>query len=392
MDNKSKTSSYNELGNILDISEKLSHLKDIDSLLDRILLEARNFSNSDAGSIFLAYRDNLNFSYVQNDTLALQKNSNKYIYTDLDIDINEKSIAGYVAKTGTLLNIPDVHKLPGNVSYSFNPSFDRQSSYLTKSVLTIPLMTSTKRIVGVMQLINPINEGGEICEFTEDEEIFTTFLANNASSVIEIARMTRDNVLRMVQMAGLRDPKETGNHVNRVGSYCIEIYQDWALKKGIDIAHIRHTKDHLKIASMLHDVGKVAIPDTILMKPGKLDDEEFGIMRTHADQGAVLFDPLVSELDALSHEIALTHHEKWDGTGYPRQLKGEEIPLAGRICAIADVFDALISKRVYKEKWQEGEVLKHIEEQSGKHFDPEIVESFQSVYEIITAIRNRYKD
>jgi len=285
-----------------------------------------------------------------------------------------------------------VYNLPGDVPYSFNPAFDRQSSYRTKSVLTIPLMTSTRRIVGVLQMLNPINEKGEIHEFTAEEEIFTTFLANNASSVIEIAKMTRDNILRMVQMAGLRDPKETGNHVKRVGSYCIEIYQDWAVKRGIEHSRIKHMRDHLKIASMLHDVGKVAIPDVILKKPGRLDEEEFKIMRTHTDQGALLFDPSVSELDALSHDIALSHHEKWDGTGYPRQLKGEEIPLAGRICAIADVFDALISKRVYKDKWDEKDVLKLIEEEKGRHFDPEIVDSFNSVYEVISAIHNKYKE
>lgn len=381
-----------QLNDILDISEKLNHIKDIDSLLDSILLEARKFSNADAGSIFLVNRNHLHFSYVQNDTLAKQKNSNKYIYTDLELEINEKSISGYVAKTGKLLTIPDVYNISGDVPYSFNPSFDKQSSYHTKSALTIPLMTSTGGIVGVMQLINPVDGSGEIHKFTEDEEIFTTFLANSASSVIEVAKMTRDNILRMVQMAGLRDPKETGNHVKRVGSYCIEIYQDWAAKKGIEFSQIKHMKDLLKIASMLHDVGKVAIPDTILKKPGKLDDEEFKIMRTHSEQGAMLFDPTVSEVDALSHDIALTHHEKWDGTGYPNRLKGEEIPLAGRICAIADVFDALISKRVYKEQWNEKDVLDLIDEQSGRHFDPEIVESFKSVYEVISAIRSKYKD
>lgn len=381
-----------ELSEILDISEKLNHIKDIDSLLDSILLEARKFSNADAGSIFLVGKTHLHFNYVQNDTIARQKNSNKYIYADLVINIDEKSIAGYVAKTGKLLNIPDVYNLPDNVPYSFNPSFDTQSSYLTKAVLTIPLVTSSGKVVGVMQLLNPVNDEGGINRFSEEEEIFTTFLANSASSVIEVAKMTRDNILRMVQMAGLRDPKETGSHVKRVGSYCIEIYHDWASKRGVDSAQIRHMRDHLKIASMLHDVGKVAIPDTILKKPGKLNDEEFSIMRTHADHGARLFDPSVSELDALSHDIALTHHEKWDGTGYPKQLKGEDIPLAGRICAIADVFDALISKRVYKDKWDEQDVLKLINEQSGRHFDPDIVESFNSVYEVISAIRNKYKD
>ena len=143
---------------------------------------------------------------------------------------------------------------------------------------------------------------------------------------------------------------------------------------------------------MLHDVGKVAISDKILKKPGRLDEQEYMIMKTHAKSGADLFDPELSDLDRLCHEIALNHHEKWNGTGYPRGLKGSAIPLAARICAIADVFDALISKRVYKERWDEKTVLEYMQSASGTDFDPELIILFTDVYETVTAIRRKYPD
>ena len=121
----------------------------------------------------------------------------------------------------------------------------------------------------------------------------------------------------------------------------------------------------------------------------------FALEAGNENPGVLLAEDVDQVIDESGRDgglIAQSHHEKWDGTGYPRGLKGEEIPVTARICAIADVFDALISKRVYKEEWDEKEVLRHIEEQSGKHFDPEVVDAFVSVYEVITAIRSKYKD
>ena len=161
----------------------------------------------------------------------------------------------------------------------------------------------------------------------------------------------------------------------------------------------------LRIAAMLHDLGKVAISDLILRKPDKLDSEEFRIMQYHTIHGARLFQNQESDLDVLSAEIALNHHEKWDGTGYPGKIddiyrdqlplgagkQGEEIPLAARIVALADVYDALVSPRIYKEAWTETMTLDYIKAQSGKHFDPEVVDAFLAIYDVIVAIRDKYQ-
>jgi len=223
--------------------------------------------------------------------------------------------------------------------------------------------------------------------------------------------MTRAMILRMIRMAELRDPKETGAHVNRVAGFAVEIYDYWAFKQGIPEKEREKQKDLLKLAAMLHDVGKVAISDMILKKPARFTDEEYRIMQTHTIAGAQLFDDPQSDFDGIAAEVALTHHENWDGTGYPGYIdpcsgeilqkdkygkpklrKKDEIPLWGRIVAIADVYDALICRRVYKEPWDEGRVYDELRSQSGKKFDPEIVDIFFEILPRIKQIRRRYPD
>jgi response regulator RpfG family c-di-GMP phosphodiesterase len=382
-----------DLNDLLKISERLNHIKDLDSLLDAVLFEARKFCLADAGSIFLKNEDELTFSYVQNETVSkTEKDYNKYIYNSFNIPINEKSIAGYVAKTATSVVLDDVYNIPDHLPFSFNSYFDTISEYHTQSVLAIPLVTSRGNVTGVIQIINAKDSDGNITTFTDFEKQYVEFLSNNASVAIERAQMTREIILRMIKMAELRDPKETGAHVNRVGSYAIEIYHRWAEINGHSADDTRRYKDLLRIAAMLHDVGKVAISDTILKKPARLDNDELKVMRTHCKQGSDLFKGKMSELDVLSAEIAFNHHEKFDGSGYPRGLKGDEIPLPGRIVAIADVYDALVCKRVYKDQWPEDEVLSLLNDESGKHFDPALIDIFMEVHEVIKAIRNRYPD
>lgn len=376
---------------LLNVSEQINHIKDIDALLDRVLFEARIFTHSDAGSIYLMEGNRLKFRYVQNDSLFKgKKTSNKYLYTSHELEINEKSLAGYVVITGKPLNIDDVYKIPTEHPYSFNISFDEQTSYRSKSILTIPLKTSQGTMVGILQIINRLDSRNQATSFSKEDELFVNHFANHAAVAIERAQITREIILRMINMAELRDPKETGAHVNRVGAYSIEMYQEWARNQGISEQEIKKFRDNLRIAAMLHDVGKVAISDTILKKPGKLDEQEFATMKLHCVMGARLFKNSSSEMDTMAAEVCLNHHERWDGAGYPGKIKGEEVPLTGRITALADVYDALISKRVYKDAWQEEDVLKYIQEQSGKQFDPGVIESFFSIYDVIKAIREKY--
>jgi HD-GYP domain-containing protein (c-di-GMP phosphodiesterase class II) len=396
----------NKVAAILNITEDLNQIKDIDSLLDRVLLEARRFSRADAGSIYLLQNQKLRINYVQNDTLIQKKSGKKFLYQNHEVAINDKSMAGYVAMTKKPLIIADAYRLDDTVPYGFNRSFDKTSSYRTRSVLTVPLVTSQNRLIGVMQIINSLNDEKEVVPFRSEDELVVAYFANHAAGSIDKAKMTREIILRMIGIAELRDPEETGAHVNRVGAYSIEIYSKWAANNHVADSEVKKVRDVLRIAAMLHDVGKVAISDSLLKKRGSLSGEEYEQMQRHVILGARLFKNSTSDWDDMAAEIALNHHEKWDGSGYPGKVgdifnddwrpgpgkKGNEIPLFARIVALSDVYDALTSHRIYKDCWPEEKVVRYIQEQKGKHFDPELVDVFFSIYDVIRAIKNKYND
>lgn len=403
-----------KLFQIIDLGHEIAQVKDVDILLEKILSVARQFVNADAGSIYIKEDNRLKFSYTQNDTLQKKLSAgHKLIYSTFSIPVNNESIAGYVAGSGTMLNIEDVYKLPDNVPYSFNREYDDISDYRTKSMLTFPMITTRDQVIGVLQLINAKDRNGDILPFSEEDEPFIKHFANNAAIAIERAQLTRAIILRMIKMAELRDPKETGAHVNRVASYSVEIYENWALGQDIPRMEIEKNKDILKIAAMLHDVGKVAISDTILKKPGKLNPDEYEIMKQHTFLGARLFTDQYSDFDEAASLVALNHHERWDGNGYPGYInpftghpiigyqlkdgkipgkKGEDIPSLGRVAAIADVYDALSCKRVYKEPWDEDRVLETLKSERGKHFDPEMIDAFFDSLDVIKSVTSRYPE
>lgn len=187
----------------------------------------------------------------------------------------------------------------------------------------------------------------------------------------------------LARAAGYRDP-ETGEHLARMANYARII----AARMGLD----RQEQELLLNAAPMHDIGKMGIPDHILLKPGRLDEEELKLMRMHARIGADILVASPSPLLQTASQIALTHHEKWDGSGYPNGLKGEQIPLYGRIVAVADVFDALTSSRPYKAGWSLERASQYLREHSGAHFDPRCVEAFFAGWEEVLEIFNRYQE
>ena len=195
---------------------------------------------------------------------------------------------------------------------------------------------------------------------------------------------TRMEVVRRLSVAAEYKDNETGLHVARMS----KVAKLLALAIGMseDDAELLH------IAAPMHDIGKIGISDAILLKPGKLTDDEREVMKNHAMIGAEILGEHEWPLMQMARTVALTHHEKWDGTGYPMGLKGEDIPLVGRICAIADVFDALTSNRPYKEGWPIKDAVKFITDQSGQHFDPALVEKFVENLDEIEYIRTTMRD
>ncbi len=381
------------LEKLIEIGNMMTSIKNIDILMERILTEARKLVNADAGSFYLCDGNFLHFSYSQNETF--QKSllpHKKLIYSTFTIPVDLESISGYVAINGQILNIEDVYHIDQPSPFHFNPDIDKKSGYKTKSMLSIPLKNSLSKVTGVLQLINAKDQNNDIITFNDQDIPFLKHFANIASIALEKAEITRSIIMRMIKMAELRDPKETGSHVNRVAAYSTEIYEYWAKQHQVPEKKISHQKDLLRISAMLHDVGKIGITDIILKKPDKLTFVEFNEMKKHPQIGADLFSNEQSELDILSAMIALRHHERWDGTGYPGNLKGTEIPLLARIVSIADVFDALSTKRCYKDAWSLELVWEEILSQSGKQFDPELVNILCDISEIILSIKERYPD
>ncbi len=393
-----------DVHNLLRTVAEISYTKDLDSLLERVLIEARNFVNADAGTLFLRAKDKLFFSYVQNDTLFTgDAAANRYAYSG-SLPIDRASLAGYVAATGDSVLIDDVYDIKSNVSYSFNPDYDTKTSYRTQSMLIVPLLTRGQTNVGVLQLINAKDQIGQVVPFSGQDLLYITQYAQNAANAIEQAKLSREMVLRMVEISELRDPYETSQHAKRVGSYSVELYEKWAIAQHITTEDIKANREILRTAAMLHDVGKVAISDTILKKTGDLTPKERARMRMHTIYGARLFKHTDSAWDKMAAEVVLNHHECWDGSGYPGKIdnifarrirvgpgkKGEEIPIYARIVMVADVYDSLVSRRSYKDPWEQKQVIDYLKWQAGKQFDPTLIKIFLGMQDVVQAIRKKY--
>ena len=199
--------------------------------------------------------------------------------------------------------------------------------------------------------------------------------------VTQLKNATLETIYTLAKAVEYKD-HETGGHIRRMSQYAVIL----ARKIGLSETHI----EKILYASPMHDIGKIGIPDSILLKPGKLTYDEWEIMRTHTRIGAEILSGSDSEVVQLGQRIAKTHHERWDGKGYPDGLSGEEIPIEGRIAAMADVFDALTSDRIYKKRISLPTALDIMRSERGKHFDPRMVDAFRQCWDEILQVDKTY--
>ncbi|MBN2353797.1 MAG: HD domain-containing protein [Spirochaetales bacterium] len=380
-----------------------SRLRDLDSLLDRILAEARRFTRAEAGAVYLAARGRLHFNFVQNDALFKDEGAAlKQEYLTSVLPVDKTSIPGYVAATGKTVLVDDAYRVKKGAGYAFNAELDRRTGYRTRSVLAVPVVARNNAVLGVLELVNA---AGGRARFAPGAALYVSQLAANAGYAVENARLTREMAFRMVEMAALRDPSETAAHAERVSAIASRLYLAWAKKRAVSPEERRATREALRLAAILHDVGKVAVSDVLLKKPGMLTPRERFLVRCHTVYGARLFLNTSSPWDRAAAEVALNHHEQWNGGGYPGRMadlrarvivfgpgkRGKEIPLLARIVAIADVYDSLVSRRAYKKPWTEDEAREFIRSKSGVLFDPELASLFLAMPSAIRAIETRYR-
>jgi len=370
----------------------LTSMHDLDGLLELIVTEARGLTNSDAGSLYIRDGDVLRFSVSQSDLLRerLGAEGAKALFKPFTLPLSRHSLAGYVASTGEVINLADVYRIPRDRVYRFNRDFDERNDYRTQSMLVVPMKDQEDSIIGVLQLINALNSEGRVATYTKQHEELIQSLASQAAVAIQNAQLTMalkkahyDTILRLSVAAEYRD-EDTAMHITRVSQYSATLGRQLGLPPS--------EVELLLYASPMHDVGKLGIPDSILLKPGKLTADERKVMETHTIIGANILAPPDSPIMAASEEVALSHHEKFDGSGYPSGLKGDGIPLNGRIVALADVFDALSTQRVYKPAFDMDRALNILKEDSGKHFDPDVVAAFFDTFDRIMEIKAEYPE
>ncbi len=291
-------------------------------------------------------------------------------HTEIRVPLNGSGIISTVARTGETINLPNAYEDP-----RFSMDVDMVTDFRTHTMLAIPLKNNSGKVLGVFQVANKADGS----PFDKKDEGILLLLATLAASAIEIAKLYQDvhvaqleTIYRLAVTAEYRDQQDTRAHLKNISiiSYLLALALGMSKKEA----------DLIKNASPLHDIGKVALADNILLKPGKLTPEEFEIMKSHTVYGGRILEGAHSKILQIAHKMSLYHHEKWNGLGYPKGLKEEEIPLEARIVTVADVFDALCVFRVYKKAWKTDDAYAYIVEESGKAFDPRVVAAFKKIY------------
>ena len=361
--------SYNETKDpliaLVNIGQAVAAEKDIDTLIKTIAEETKTAMNADRCTVFL-YDKEKNELYSKVATGLDTK--------ELRIPA-DKGIAGHVVQTGETINIKDAYN-----DKRFNPDVDKKTGYRTKTILCMPIKNFNQEIIGVFQVINKFDE-----YFTPDDEDLLVAIASSAGISLENARLFErqrkmleeqkvvlDSFIETLATSIDARDKITAGHSSRVKMFASLIAKEFGMEKN-DL-YI------LEKAAALHDIGKIGIRDSVLQKEGKLTPEEYKHIQEHVEITHHILEKIHMSKDFQQiTEIACSHHEKYDGTGYYRHLKGEEIPFGGRILAVSDVFDAITSKRHYRDKMPIEKVIDIIKNGAGTHFDPKVVDKFLAI-------------
>ena len=372
-----------EITELFHISESIAAIRDEGELLKYVLSAALERVDAVRGSLMLVSEDGKQLEVAH--SIGLPEGMDRAVAEMGD------SISGWVAEHVQPLLVPDIRdnaqvsqfsrQLPGH-SFVSVPLERKGTNGNTK----LGIETQHPHVLAVLNVTDKRGGGS----FVESDLKALSIVANHAAAALENVRLVQDleeaqreivfTLGAIVEMRSM----ETGNHVKRVAEYCKYL----ALKCGLSEAE----GEILRLAAPLHDVGKVGIPDALLNKPGKLTAEEYDVVKTHAQLGYDMLKVSRGRVLRTAALVAREHHERFDGMGYPRGLRGTYTHIYGRITGIADVFDALGAQRSYKDAWELDRIVAYFREERGKHFDPELVDIFLGDINAITAIRDAFPE
>ena len=344
---------------LLHLAENLQTHLELDKLLLTTMEEVAKILNADRCTVFLLDENKNELWSI----VAMGIEKGKEIRFPAD-----KGISGHVATTGQVLNIPDAYKDP-----RFNPDIDKKTGYKTENMLTMPLSNAEGHILGVFQVLNK-KDG----PFTERDESLLTAISHIAATTIENSQLYEEQVESLNSfvetLSATLDTRDyiTAGHSKRVTLYTLALCDQMAMEE--------NCCEELRYAGLLHDIGKLGIPESVLFKAGKLDEEEYQLIKKHPAVTRQILSSIHFPRNLRNvTEIASTHHEKVNGEGYPDGLKQSEIPVGGRMLAIADVFDALTSQRQYRDRESIEKVWQTIEKEINRTFDPKVVNYFLKI-------------
>ena len=381
---------------VFEIIQNLSHVLNQDLLFDRALKELMELLNVDAGSVYLVKNKQLVFEISKNITLQKKLPFGKRYSVHKEVmALDNSSVAGYVATSGILLNIKDVYDLDSNQPYTVNKNFDEMTGYRTRSMLSIPVYSDAREVVGVVQLINPLMKGeGRYRYFNQEDEEIAELFVRNLVSPICYTQMIRNFVAIICELIHCKNPRETFNHAYRVATISAEIYKNWAYKQGLSRSFIFQKRDKIMTLAFLHDFNL--------------------LMGENMDGYDALFSSLVKTNNFLSRHnnvfvedlknLILNYREMWNGSGMPGHIdyatgqplvgyrkesgvafgkREREIPLGSRIVAVAHYYDYLMhfldengKERVLDKQDEKDGVVKRVMKLSGMEFDPSVLSAF----------------
>ncbi len=345
---------------VFDVTRALGGTLDLDQLLNLIIEKISTVMDADRSSLFL----------IDWETEELwSKVAQGVRFMELRFPMSA-GLAGAVATTGEPLNIPDAYE-----DERFNQEWDKKTGYRTRSVLCVPMTNKAGERIGVIQVLNKGGDG----VFTDDDQEMLSALAGMIAVAVENSRLYEDQKQTFISFVetlstamDARDPITAG-HSTRVTDYAVAI--------GEQLGYSEKQLEVLNAAALMHDIGKIGVPEVVLFKDGRLDDEEYKIIQTHALHTLNILDKIHFTRDYENIPMmAATHHERVDGTGYPLGLRGDDIPEEGRVMAVADIFDAITSRRHYRDRMNFGKVLRVLDEEAaGGHLQTDFLTAFKAL-------------